>query len=224
MVAKPALGYPTQKELRAAIKAIVDPYPNHVEFFHPLLQRLFIERPYYGDPPGPTYTKFKWMEQKQPNGKVWDRWFMVYNEQLGWRSRSWNKCVDGKKFDIVFELKAFARWRADLDIIPRHQMNNPACQWTADANHGGPLEVDHLIPMRTIVEEAIALTPKKELAAITKVIQEWRMSDDCTIYDHWTFTKHLLKRHAEPGCLMTLCKNHHYAIEGKKQRNGGTND
>jgi hypothetical protein len=143
----------------------------------------------------------------------------VFNEELGWHSRSWNKCVDGRKFNIEYEFKAFARWRI-IEIVARYQMNNPACEWRADDNHYGQIEVHHHIPMRTIVDEALALMPQKELATISKVIQTWGTSDNFEILDHFKSVKHILARHAEPGCLMTLCKNHHYAIEGKKHSGG----
>jgi hypothetical protein len=218
MAKKPALGYPTQTALRAAIKAIVDPYPTGVEFFHPLLRRLFVERPYHGDPPGPTYTKFKYTKRTQPNGIVFDRWFMTFNDELGWCSQSWNKCVGGRKFDVVSEFKAFARWRV-IEIVARYQMNNPDCEWRADNNHYGQIEVHHHIPMRIIVDEALVLMRKEELA-ISKVIQTWTTSDNFEILDHFESVKHILARHAHPGCLMTLCKNHHYAIEGKTHSMG----
>lgn len=217
MSARPALGYSTQTALRAAIKAIVDPRPTGTEFFDLLLQRLFVERPYDCDPPGPTYTKFRYDKLILPNGRVWDRIFKAFNEEFSWRRRSWSKCVCGVKDDIERKLSDFARWRI-IEIVARYQMNNPACEWQSGGSHYGRLEVHHLIPMWRIVDDAIASMSDTETSAISKEIHIWKTADDFEVLDHHKFTRHVLDRHAEPRCLMTLCQGHHYEIEGKRRR------
>jgi hypothetical protein len=200
MTAKPALGYPTQTALKAAVKAIVTPYPTGAEFFDPLLQRLFVERPYDCDPPGPTYTNFKYDRLILPNGKVWDRIFKAFNEDFGWRRRSWNKCVDGVKNDFERRLNRFARWRA-LMIVARYRDTSPACEWQADDDHCGRIIVHHMIPMRRIIDDAIERMTREETSALSKELYLWERTDDFEILDHHKFTQRLLERHAEPGCL-----------------------
>src|SRR6516165_1336659 len=111
-MAKPALGFPTIKALEQAVKEIVNQYPVNVEFFHPLLQKLFIERPYWCDPPGFTFTKFKWILYELPNGATTERWFTAFSPETGWRGPSWKKSVHGKKITLEDKLREFARWRS----------------------------------------------------------------------------------------------------------------
>src|SRR5262245_53528778 len=94
MAKKPSLGFPTQKEARVAIQAIVNQYGLEQEFFHPLLQRLFVEQCYWQEPPGPAFTKFKWSKHALASGATTERWFMCFDGER-WVERSWNKAIIG---------------------------------------------------------------------------------------------------------------------------------
>jgi hypothetical protein len=212
-MSKPALGLSTQGKLRAAIKSIVNEHKVEEEFFHPLLQRLFIERPSNCDPPGPTFTKFKWTRKTLPNGAIIERWFMAFSEEYGWMGASYNKCIDGKKFNIVDELNDFARWRI-MTIVSSYRNNHPFCEHPECRERTE--HIHHVTPMKVIVSDAIAILSEEDLKKCLELYDRFS-PDRYSLPDDHKFTSLILDRHGQ-GSLMALCIDHHYEIEGKTRR------
>lgn len=211
-MAIPRLGFPTKTACYQAIKKIVDQYGVGQEFFDPLVQRLFMEHPYHGKIPGPKFTKFKWIRH-ETNGFITDRWFTAYHEERGWSGASWVKCSKSGDFCLETELKDFAG-RLSGPIKKAHRTRFPFCQYKGCislADH-----VHHLVPMKTISAEAIALLSKKDLKQIMKEFDPLDVGMFTLSLNH-KFTRHVLERH-KPEILMSVCIDHHYALEGKTKR------
>lgn len=218
-MAKASLGYPTIKQAREVIRAIVDQYKVDEEFFHPLLQQLFIEQPYWCEPPGPKCTKFKWVWHKLPSGASTVRWFMAYCDEsgwkgggvVGWKGLSWRRAVELDKFNLDAELKVVARDRASV-IVNEYRKAHPWCEYPdcgLEADH-----VHHVVPMKEIVAGGISLLDVSDRYRIQQTY-DWWSEKQFTLPDEHKFMQHLLKYHGSE-MLRSLCRTHHNDAHGKQ--------
>ena len=221
---KPSLGFTSIKDAEAAVRAIVGTpakprFKVGEEFFDPLLQRLFVEQPYWCDPPGPKCTKFKWVSHTLPYGATTDWWFMAYcddpswkkpNGERGWIGVSWRKAVQHYKFDIVTELKTIANTRISI-ITGVYREAHPMCEHegcTSYADH-----VHHDVWSREeIVLTALADLTEQEFIDI-KAQYDWWSEAQFMLPDEHKFIQSLLAAHAL-STLRSLCRRHHNDAHG----------
>ena len=226
MARKRSLGFATIKEAQAAVRAIVGTpssprYRLDEEFFHPLLQRLFIEQPYWCEPPGPVCTKFKWTHRVLPYGATTDWQFMAYSDEpgwkkkksgldAGWKSVSWRKAVGWYKFDIVKELKEVANHRISI-FTAAHREAHRRCEHegcTSFADH-----VHHCVmPRLEIVAEALASMSDEDFDKVREMY-DWWSDAQFTLPDDHKFMQSVIARHG-PGTLRSLCRKHHNDAHG----------
>jgi len=230
---KRSLGFPTIKEAVAAVREIVGTpasprYKLDEEFFHPLLQRLFIEQPYWCEPPGPRCTKFKWTTRVLAYGATTEWQFMAYCEEdgwkkanggNGWKSVSWRKAVRWYKFDIVKELREVADHRISI-LTATHREQFRFCEQegcTRFADH-----VHHCVMTRKeIVDEALADLSDEEFDKIRE-LYDWFTDAVFALPDEHKFIQAIIARHG-PGTMRSLCRKHHNDAHGH-QTHGGDND
>lgn len=219
MAKKPCIGFPTQDAAREAIREIVWKYATHQEFFHPLVQQLFLERPYWCDPPGPRFLRFKWGSKPLPNGTPNDRHFMALSPTLGWVSVSFNKALAGKRMTPETVLANFARERV-MSITTDYRARYPVCA------HCDRLasDVHHTVPIAQILREAMDPLTADQLDEIMDLYLTWRGIQSFTLPDEHPFTKVVLDYHRQPGILVALCKEHHNTAHGKKTHDTGRQD
>jgi hypothetical protein len=211
MVKKPCIGFSTQDAAREAIREIVWKYDPGDEFFHPLLQQLFLERPYWCDPPGPRFIRFKWGSKPLPNGIPNDRHFMALSPALGWVSVSFNKALTGKRMTPEIILANFARERV-MAITTEFRARHPVC-----AHCDRPAaDVHHTVPVMKILKIAMASLTADQLDEIMDLYLTWRGIQSFTLPDDHPFTEVILKYHWLPGTLISLCKEHHNTAHGKQ--------
>ena len=223
---KPSLGFSSMKDAKAAVRAIVGTpanpkYKLNEEFFHPLLQRLFVEQPYWREPPGPVCTKFKWTVRLLPYGATSEWQFMAYSDEpgwkkkkggpdAGWKSVSWRKAVDWYKFDIVKELKEVANHRISM-FTAAHRAVNQYCE-----HDGCTLLADHVhhcgMSRGDIVTEALASLSDEDFDRIRE-LYDWWSDDMFMLPDDHKFMQSVIARHG-PGTLRSLCRRHHNDAHG----------
>jgi len=210
-MAKRCLGFPTKKEARAAIQVIAWMYNPGQEFFHPLLQQLFLEQPYWCDPPGPRFIRFKWASKPLPNGAPNDRHFMGYSADTGWVSVSYQKALRNKRLEVVDVLTDFARGRV-MSIVTEYRARNPRC-----AHCERPAaDVHHDVALADIIYNSMLPLTREQETEIMAQYTTWRGIHSFTLPDSHPFTAKLLNYHNIPGVLVSLCKEHHNAAHGKK--------
>ena len=211
---KSSIGFATQKQATEAIRAIVSPRGLNEEFFDPLLQRLFVEQPYWQSPPGPAYTKFKWIKQTLPNGATTERWFTAYSIETGWESRSFNKAIKQQRFNIDDRLREMARFTV-MPIVSAFRDDHPFCEYCDPSMPMQTKHVHHTVPMKEIVDEALALLTDADRLQIAKAYYNWKLMKQFQLPDNHKFVKYILARHAEPGLLEAVCIEHHNTAHGK---------
>jgi hypothetical protein len=221
---KPSLGFPTQKEARAAIQAIVNQYGLEQEFFHPLIQRLFIEQPYWCNPPGPTFTKFKWRKHTLPNGATTERWFYCFDPKLNaWIPRSWNQAIIRKRRSAAARLREYARFHLTTPIVSEYRDAHPFCEHCKrEGRTTMTAHVHHTTNFSLIVDEALMFLTAEDLAYID---EHPEFSEPALIElseGGKSFVNHILQYHKQPGLLISLCIDHHYEVEGKTRRQKDT--
>lgn len=216
MSKKTSIGFATQKEARAAIRAIVNQYGLEQEFFDPLLQRLFVEQPYWQEPPGPAFTKFKWIKYTLPNGATTERWFTAYLPGGGWQGVSFNKAINRDYFDLDKILAIMAR-DVVTPIVSAYRDAHPFCEHCEDDFPERTAHVHHTIEMRYIIKQAIELLSDAERLEITEsyrngrgTIQQFRLSDE------HKFVRYILDAHKCLDLLVALCRRHHNDAHGKE--------
>jgi hypothetical protein len=216
---KSSLGFPTQKEAFAAVRAIVNQYGLEQEFFHPLIQRLFIEQPYWCDPPGPAFTKFKWTKHELPNGATTERWFMCFLER--WQERSWRKAIAGPpSFDRWLQI--IAR-EAIMPIVSAYRDTHPICEHCKSQGRiVMTAHVHHTVPMKQIVHDALSKLTAFEHAQLAAYFSDGGVNHNFSAFSssfpQHEFISHVVWRHTVPGLLIALCVDHHYEVEGKTNR------
>ena len=208
----------------AAVRAIIGTpsnrtYAMNEEFFHPLLQRLFVEQPYWCDPPGPVCTKFKWVFRVLPYGATSEWQFMAYcdepgwkkkNGGSGWKSVSWRKAVRRYKFNIIDELREVANARISM-ITARHRQVHRFCEhedcvaWSEHVHHCK-------MTRKQIITEAIGELGAEDLAAI-QAQYDWWQDTPFMLPDEHKFIQRILDHHG-PGTLRALCFKHHNDAHG----------
>jgi len=208
---KPTLGFPTQKEARAAIQAIVNQYGLEQEFFHPLLQRLFLECCYWHEDLPCFFTKFKWTKHTLPNGATTERWFNCYSPEMGiWFDRSWNKALINKLDDPASDLRAYARFQLAMPIVSAYRDAHPFCEHCArEGRTVLTAHVHHTTPMKDIIARGLALLSADDLALVAEL--PIGMSVPSV-----KFIEHIREAHKQPGLLLALCVRHHNDAHGKK--------
>lgn len=208
MSKKSSIGFATQKQAREAIRAIVHQYGLEQEFFHPLLQRLFIEQPYWQEPPGPTFTKFKWSKQTLPSGATTEKWFWCYDAELGmWIDRSWNRAIRREQPDPVRDLRVYAR-ELVAPIVNAYRDAHPFCEHCKDGFPERTAHVHHTIAMKTITDGALALLTAADFAALTKL--PIPVTSGCQKFAQYILDAHCL------DILVALCVRHHNDAHGKE--------
>jgi hypothetical protein len=216
-MSKPALGFPTQKELNIAVKSIVNRYNLYSgEFYHPLLERLFLERPYWPEWCNALpvhFTKFKWVMGTVPNGGTTERYFMAWSEKTGWIAKSLNKAIKGERLTLRDILERCGRDRV-ARILSQYRNEHPLCEF--DECVLPSQDVHHLKPMREIWDEVFNQLSIEELDSY-KILYEPFSSKGFALPNNSKFITLVLQHHHSSN-LKALCKDHHYAIEGKKRR------
>jgi hypothetical protein len=221
MARRPSIGYPTITAAEAAIREIVSKYDVEQEFFHPLLQQLFIEQPYWCDPPGPVCTMFKWVLRELPTGAS-ARWFMAYCDEagwkggdvVGWKGVSWKKAVRLFKFSIIDELKAVAQLRTSV-LKNDYRKMHPYCEYAGCSKLAD--HVHHVIAMKQIIAVALSSLTETDHVEVLN-LYDWTAESQFMLPDNHKFMRVLLDQH-KPGVLMSVCRRHHNDLEGKQTHN-----
>ena len=211
---KASLGFATQKQAIEAVRAIVNRYGLNAEFFDPLLQRLFVEQPYWQSPPGPTFTKFKWIKQELPNGATTERWFMAYAPETGWVSRSLNKAIKQQRFNVDSRLREMARFIV-MPIVSAFRDRHPFCEYCDPSMPMPTKHVHHTVAMKEIVDQALALLTDADRLEIAEAYYDWKSREQFQLPADHKFVRHILDRHSEPGLLEAVCIEHHNTVHGK---------
>jgi hypothetical protein len=216
-MAKPSLGFSTQKAAREAIRRIVHQYGVDQEFFDPLLQRLFIERPYWCDPPGPTFIKFKWISQELPNGATTDRWMTGRLPDQTWMRISFNRAISGRRATLS---EILGNWARDLasPIVSKYHDLHPFCEhcpaYLTLSDH-----VHHTTPMADIIKVGIAKLTDAQKADILAQYANRFGVNSFVLPDSHPFSIHVLEQHQQRGLLVALCTRHHNSAHGKQTHN-----
>ena len=132
-------------KLTEHIRSIVNPEPMDIAFTSDTLAELIAERHYYCAAKGLKPVEFR-KATRHPGYT-----FQAYFPDLGWKSVSWTKCVNG--FSFQQEMKAALRDLIASDIAA-HKIRNPLCETCGEPG----VEVDHVEPeFAVMADQALSL-------------------------------------------------------------------